>query len=275
MSYQLMAWAAEQTTGSITRKAVLLSLANAANHHTGRCFPSVERIARETEASERTVRRALDELESAGLITRERRRREDGTLGTYEYAFPADNATASPPDTDDRTSGQPRPQPAVRATALNQEDEQEGEQETDTARAREPEGATIVLSSGPPEQYQAPTTVDRKRVTSEEATRAGLILHVWNRETGQRLRAKEWLGKIIMRLREYPEATPSDHEFIIRCALAKPWWRGDPSPSVVYGNGAQFERALTEARSAAERGAGGDDERIRRIVEAARARRAA
>lgn len=83
-----MAWAAEQATGSPTRKAVLMALANAANHHTGSCHPSIERLAEETEFSPSAVKRALSELAAAGHITRKRRRRGDGSLGTYTYEFP-------------------------------------------------------------------------------------------------------------------------------------------------------------------------------------------
>lgn len=258
-----MAWAAEQRTGSPTRKAVLMALANAANHHTGRCFPSVERLAHETEASERTVRRALDDLEAAGLIARERRRRDGGTLGTYVYRFPpADTATGRPPDT---ATGRP----PVTTAALNQEEpnqEATANAVADSARARE--NAAVVLHGSTAEEYVAPVTVDRKRVTSEEATRAALILSVWNQRTGQRLRAKEWLGKIIMRIREYPEATNDDHAVIIETALENPWWRGPASPSVVYGNGAQFERSIQAVREKRR-----EDTRIEDIL--TRVRRAA
>lgn len=129
MSYQLMAWAAEQKTGSPTRKAVLLALANAANHHSGRCHPSVARIADETECSEKTVKRALADLDKSGYISRSRSRRKDGTFGIYQYGFPhvvpaADLETpASQPGTPN-VSG-PRdtvtPSPGDTVTPLNQE----------------------------------------------------------------------------------------------------------------------------------------------------------
>lgn len=108
MSVQLIAWAFEQQLGSITEKSVLLSLANASNGHTGRCHPSIERLAKETNANEKTVRRALVSLEAKGYIQRERARKNDGTLGIYSYTFPKldtashppDIVSASPPDTE-------------------------------------------------------------------------------------------------------------------------------------------------------------------------------
>ena len=60
--------AAYQTrAGSPTRKAVLVALANMADHR-GSCFPSISYISRITEISERTVRRCLRELEESGHL---------------------------------------------------------------------------------------------------------------------------------------------------------------------------------------------------------------
>jgi hypothetical protein len=101
MSFQLMAWASEQRTGSPSRKAVLMALANAANHHSGKCHPSVARIAEETELSEPTVKRALADLAGAQLIARKRRRRQDGSLSTYEYTFPTRDHSEPPTDHSD------------------------------------------------------------------------------------------------------------------------------------------------------------------------------
>ena len=74
MSVRTMAWAFEQVTGSPMAKLVLVKLADRADED-GECFPSIELIAHETEMAERTVRRHLDALEAAGLISRETRGR--------------------------------------------------------------------------------------------------------------------------------------------------------------------------------------------------------
>jgi hypothetical protein len=74
--------------------------------------------------------------------------------------------------------------------------------------------------------------------------------------TGQRLASTDWLAKIVMRLREHPELGYDDHVEIILANLNHPWWSGPPTPSVIYGNGAQFERAMmTQAHGTT---AGGD-----------------
>jgi DNA-binding MarR family transcriptional regulator len=85
MSVQLISWAYEQRVGSWTEKAVLIALANRANHDTGKCTPSLKRVAEETELSYATVKRAATSLVNKGFITRERQRRTDGSYGSYSY----------------------------------------------------------------------------------------------------------------------------------------------------------------------------------------------
>jgi hypothetical protein len=91
----LIAWAYEQQVGSPTRKAVLLALANRANHDNGRCDPLIENLAKETELGISTVRQAIKDLCEAGVITRSRKRRADGSYSGYSYTFPG--AGAPPP----------------------------------------------------------------------------------------------------------------------------------------------------------------------------------
>lgn len=104
MSVQAVAWAMRQKTGSPTRKAVLIALADRHHRDTGECYPSVALMAEDTELSDRSVRTALEQLVEGGYITRARKRRKDGSLGTYEYellmetvAAPPAAAAASPP----------------------------------------------------------------------------------------------------------------------------------------------------------------------------------
>lgn len=79
-----------QKTGTIARKAVLMGLANCHNGHTGRCFPKIERLARELDCSERTVNRALVDLEEQGLIKRQQTRNGE-RQGPNEYTLALDN----------------------------------------------------------------------------------------------------------------------------------------------------------------------------------------
>lgn len=54
---------------SCPQKSILTRLADFANDHTGECFPSHERIAKDCTLNERTVRRALSTLAEIGHIT--------------------------------------------------------------------------------------------------------------------------------------------------------------------------------------------------------------
>lgn len=97
MSVQLIAWAMEQRTGSPTRKAILVALADRANRDTLACHPSMETISFDTELGESTVRKATKELCDLGFISRRRRRRADGSLGVYEFSFPEAARARTPP----------------------------------------------------------------------------------------------------------------------------------------------------------------------------------
>jgi len=62
----------------IPSKIVLLTLANHHNQETGRCDPSVTRIAKTSGISERAVRVALRELEKLKAITTVERKQRTG-----------------------------------------------------------------------------------------------------------------------------------------------------------------------------------------------------
>lgn len=72
MSVKALTWAMDQLVGSPTRKLILLTLADAANH-AGECFPSQARLARVAEVTERSVRSHLKQLEDVGLVARQPR----------------------------------------------------------------------------------------------------------------------------------------------------------------------------------------------------------
>ncbi|MHA6687027.1 helix-turn-helix domain-containing protein [Mesorhizobium sp. A556] len=72
MSVHAMAWAKKQKTGSATRKLVLLTIADYANDD-GVAWPSQQTIAAESELTDRSIRRALAELEKRDLLRREKR----------------------------------------------------------------------------------------------------------------------------------------------------------------------------------------------------------
>ncbi len=77
MSWQATAWVSTVEAGGASGKLLLYALANYADEN-GRCYPGDERIMRDTELSERSVRDWKRKLEEAGLIRVERRRKPGG-----------------------------------------------------------------------------------------------------------------------------------------------------------------------------------------------------
>jgi DNA-binding transcriptional ArsR family regulator len=68
MSIYALAWAFSTETGSPSRKAVLLALADRYNETEAAAWPSVGTLARATELHPSTVRRAIADLLDAGLL---------------------------------------------------------------------------------------------------------------------------------------------------------------------------------------------------------------
>lgn len=94
------------------RKFVMMALADYADE-SFECFPHINTIAEYTAQSERAVRRHLQDLEDEGIISRKRRRREDGTLGGYRFVI---NQRQICPEAKLAT-GQKRPEPPAKLAA--------------------------------------------------------------------------------------------------------------------------------------------------------------
>ena len=99
-------------------RAVLVALASHADER-GACWPSLATIGQASSLAPKTVSRALGDLEDAGLITRRRDNRPDGTLTSYRYrlTIPTDRpervspgqSQRTPADTSQRTPADTRP----------------------------------------------------------------------------------------------------------------------------------------------------------------------
>lgn len=63
---------------SAPARLVILALSNRHNQETGRCDPSNATICKDTQLTERTVRKALRELEALRLITTTERKQRTG-----------------------------------------------------------------------------------------------------------------------------------------------------------------------------------------------------
>jgi hypothetical protein len=90
VSYETLVWAKNATTGTTTRKAVLMALAEHADARHS-CYVTVPELCVAAEASERTVRRALRDLEGAGLIVTEPTFTAAGDHGPNRYILTCDS----------------------------------------------------------------------------------------------------------------------------------------------------------------------------------------
>lgn len=87
MSHYMTALAMKQRGLKPAAKIVLYWLADHHNGETGRCFPSLARLAEVCEMSKRSVQDQIAALQEAGLISIENAFREDGQQTANSFAF--------------------------------------------------------------------------------------------------------------------------------------------------------------------------------------------
>lgn len=182
MSHAATRWASRQRTGSPPAKAVLLILAHHADA-AGRCFPSVETIAAETELCLRSARQAITSLATQGLVTVCKRRRPDGTQAASAYtlqierrqsASPAPHQSAPPAPNQSASHGVSQsasPAPLVLPTEVLEP----REREATAARARPrtaTNGSAVSLNT------TAHTPLAHEIIASWAATHPGVLLTV-------------------------------------------------------------------------------------------------
>lgn len=84
MSIQALNWAFQQRVGSVGLKATLVALANFADED-GTCFPGRDLVAEITDQSPRSVSRQINQLADLGVLSVERRSRDNGSRATNRY----------------------------------------------------------------------------------------------------------------------------------------------------------------------------------------------
>lgn len=87
MSIQAVSWALDQDVADSAAKLVLISLANALNGKTGKCYPSFEQIMKESSTSRSTVIRKLKWLEEHRWIIIHREYAHDGRQLANSYSL--------------------------------------------------------------------------------------------------------------------------------------------------------------------------------------------
>lgn len=238
------------------------------------------RLARDLNCSTDSLDRAKAELEEVGAISVVRVRSENGALGINAYKVHREHpdsrtgaATAvaaqeriggvdaeSVPSIDERSSSSGTNGVDPRAVRVPSGSE-EGADHVVNVRARNGRGsctcegfkfrkecrhipiARDMLGLSDLAKRE-PQRVGGKLVRSHEHDLTDEILAVFNEATGKRFAGVEWRRAIIGRIREHPELTLADHRRVIEQQMAAPWWKGDPTPAVIYGKGSVFDSAL-------------------------------
>lgn len=218
-----MVWVFNESAAELGPRLVLLVLAEHAHDDGTNAFPSVETMMRRTRLSRRSVQGALRKLEAEGQIEMTGTR----DSGTNVYRLLMEGGAIS-----------------ARGGADN---DAEGAQISTRGGADSAPDPSRTKDLEPSSLGRLPKTVGGKRVSVVEADLAVAVLAAWNAQTGQRNTSREWLEKILRRIREHPDLDLDAHAALIADALAHPWWKDAPSPSVVYGNGAIFEKAIASA----------------------------
>lgn len=136
MSFQATKWAIQHRGLPPIAQHVLMLLAAHADDR-GQCWPSQATLCEISGLSERSVRNGISALEKAGLVTREKRRRADGsrlsdllTLNLNRHVVPVDTnrqevpaQPASGAATTGTTCRDPRQEVPVKSQVNNQEEE--------------------------------------------------------------------------------------------------------------------------------------------------------
>lgn len=154
MSISALNWAFEQDLPH-AEKSVLVALAHRADKD-GYCYPGQKALASMTGASESTVRRAIKSLEGKGLISREDRRRKNGSRTSTGYNLPVTMTANQPVNMTGRKSeptghhDTPLPVtmtgPPYKSVTISQIVPAEPEEKSDTMiQKKEPEPTTQTL----------------------------------------------------------------------------------------------------------------------------------
>lgn len=232
MSVEVMAcvWRSSRQKGG--KLLVLLAMADFANDE-GLCWPSVATLAKKARLSDRQAQRALRELESDGEVALVKAGgRENGRARASVYRVVGQNVTQ--PDGRHFVQVMGDISGSSRVTPMSPQPSVEPSVEPPSslnARARTKLGK-----------------VDGKPTTPGECSLASAILREFNDRAGTNFTAKDWLRSIVMRVREHPELDEAHHKRVIDKVFEEPWWQGQATPSVLYGNGRVFETALVSIR---------------------------
>jgi hypothetical protein len=100
------------------------------------------------------------------------------------------------------------------------------------------------LTSPPP--ISPPVRRGRSKPNGEEMAMVTAIVDECNRLWGKRFSPQAHADYIARRIRRFPDVTLDEHIAIVQRASANPWWRGEPSPRVIYSRDDLFDAMRQE-----------------------------
>lgn len=231
MSLVATSWAWQQQGMSPAQKMVLLAIADHHNESTGLCCVSMKTVAKRACVGYSSCRRHAEHLETIGLITRVRRSREGGMLGSYNYRFGAmfHAPKSAPADTNDSENASAQNERSANtANPLQNTSAQNEPSSALTAERTEPKERSEVedqRSSTPPRE----TLVTTSEPDEETARLCQLLADLI---TARDPRAKvaparpPWLTEM-RRLRAVDGRSVEDIEMVIRWAQADGFWQSN------------------------------------------------
>lgn len=181
--------------------------------------------------SESTIKRTWQSLSGMGLVEKRQRGGTDRT-NHYRLVYESLPRYKFPSGQSDPIKG------SKRHDASGQDDPLSSNKQR--LRRRTPQ---------PPEGERPAKKVNRKVVTDAEYALASTIIAAFNEAAGTDYTADAHLVPVVGRIREHPKLTAEQHTAIIAAAFRDPWWKGHPSPRVIYGNAEQFESSIEAGRA--------------------------
>lgn len=212
MSVHVTSWVLRYSEERLGNRLVLLALADYAHDDGSKAYPTNETLQRDARLGERQVRNCLRSLEANGSIEQTK------TLpdGRKVYRIVMENA-----------GGQNLP----------------GQNPTEKVSDIAPDPPDPPEAS-PSSTGWLPQSVGGRPVTDQEREWTDTLMDVFNAATGKRFGGKEWRAMVVRRLREHLDVGLDELTELVKHQCAHPWWDGDPTPSVIFGNGKVFDRAL-------------------------------
>lgn len=119
------------------------------------------------------------------------------------------------------------------------------------------------LTSSPP--ISPPARRGRSKPNADEMAMVAAIVEECNRLWGKRFSPQAHADYISRRIRRFPDVTLEEHISIVQRASASPWWRGEPSPRVIYSRDDLFD-AMRQERTNTGRKVSDREQRQREML---------